>query len=52
MASNDPLHVLIAENNDRLVNLGICGYGEISAIHDAIRAQGRHLRAVAKSSVR
>jgi hypothetical protein len=52
MASNDPLHVLIAENNDRLVNLGISGYGVISTIHDATWAQDRHLRAVAKSSVR
>jgi hypothetical protein len=37
MASNDPLHGLIAENIDRLVNLDISGYGVIAAIHDAAR---------------
>jgi D-glutamate cyclase len=37
MASNDPLHGLIAENIDSLVNLDISGYGVIADIHQAAR---------------
>ena len=37
MASNDPLHALIAENIDRLVNLDVSGYGVIAEIHQAAR---------------
>jgi hypothetical protein len=39
MASYDQLHGLIAENIVRLVNLGIGGYGVISAIYDAALAR-------------
>jgi hypothetical protein len=38
MTGNDPLHALIAENIDRLVNLDVSGYGVIAAIHEAALA--------------